>query len=174
MNDRTRKNITQIADWIIKNFDIEIPITNMDEVVTKLGGRIEEVEEAIFSDTIKKGDVGDVAFVVQISKYTSNRIRNFAVAHEIGHLFMHMGYMSDYDAWNKMDDDANLIGTTHKEFEAHEFACAFLMPQKEYYDFVYENKENNGISTEKLGAYFGVPNGEAVNRGKWLGVLLWR
>ncbi|WP_317856337.1 ImmA/IrrE family metallo-endopeptidase [Chakrabartyella piscis] len=174
MDDRTRKSISKIADWIIEQFDIQIPITDMDAAVAKLGGRIEELEGARVSDCVRKGAIDEEAFVISISKYDSVARRNFAVAHEIGHLFLHMGYMSNYEIWDAYDSQTYRIGTTHREFEAHEFASAFLMPQKEFFDCVYANKVDNAVSTDILASYFNVSSGEIVNRGKWLGVLLWR
>lgn len=175
MDNRTRKNIAKIANWIIEYFEIQVPITDMDMVVAKLGGKVEESNSPIFMDIVRKGTEEEgVSFVVCISKYSSIQRRNFAIAHEIGHLFMHMGYMSNYETWEACDANASLIGTCHEEFEAHEFASAFLMPRQQYFDFLYDHKENNAVSTQVIANHFLVPRVEAVNRGKWLEVLLWK
>ncbi len=174
MNQPTRKSIAKIADWVIDYFEIPIPITDIDAVVEKMGGRIEEIEATGSADIIQANDESGFSFVVSIPQYTSENKRNFAISHELGHLFLHMGYMSNQALWESYDPNASLIGSSHEDFEAHEFAAAFMMPKQKFYDYVYEHKVGNAVSTREISLYFKAPLDEVVSRGKWLEVLVWR
>jgi Zn-dependent peptidase ImmA (M78 family) len=39
-----------------------------------------------------------------ISPYQSEERRKFTIAHELGHLFLHMGYLLDSDLWSGQDE----------------------------------------------------------------------
>ena len=86
MNDELRMLINNLTQDIIDLYNIQIPIQNMNDVVTALDGRIEDsIDIDYMSDgSIRKQDNG---FVIYVSPYQSAERRKFTIAHELGHLF---------------------------------------------------------------------------------------
>ena len=100
--------------------------------------------------------------------------RNFTIAHELGHLFLHMGYQIDEELWKNSDNMIlNRFGNSERELEANEFAAAFLMPEKEYKRIAEKYSEGNTVFIRKVAEYFNVSVEAASYRGKWLGYLQW-
>lgn len=97
MNDKINTLINNLAQDIIELYEIKIPINNINEVAQKLGGTIEETTNISDSGIKKWND----RFVIYVPQLLSLKKRNFAIAHEIGHLFLHMGYSINQDIWNK-------------------------------------------------------------------------
>ena len=100
MNNELRILINNLTQDIIDLYNIQIPIQNIDEVVKKIGGRVEESLDIdnMFDGSIRKQDDG---FIIYISPFQSTERRKFTIAHELGHLFLHMGYRINSDLWNK-------------------------------------------------------------------------
>lgn len=98
MDTETRKYISAIAQRIVDMYDISIPV-DIDTVVQKLGGRIEicSVDELLYDETLRK--TGDTEFTIAISLFQCQnpKRRTFAVAQKLGHLFLHMGFITDPD-----------------------------------------------------------------------------
>ena len=60
------------------------------------------------------------------------------------------------------------------EYQAHEFAAAFLMPREIFFKVMNENYNGDGTySMNKVADYFQVSLESAINRGRWLGILSW-
>ena len=99
------------------------------------------------------------------------------IAHELGHLFLHMGYLVNPDKWNAIDEyyDSPKYrqGYSEEEYEANQFAGAFLMPEKEYRQFVIEYSKDNRINVNLIANHFNVSFDAALTRGKWLGIFQW-
>lgn len=104
MNDATRAYINKAADTVRSAFDIAIPINSIDSLVQKLGGRIVEQPgfDQLYDGTIRK--VGENSFEIAIFPYQENEMRNFTIAHELGHLFLHMGYLISKETWNQQSN----------------------------------------------------------------------
>lgn len=174
MNRELRMLINNLTQDIIKIFEIQIPIKDIDEVVTKLGGHVEKkVNFGDISDgSIRKLD--DNSFVIFVSPFQSVERRKFTIAHELGHLFLHMGYKINSDLWKKQENATYYrSGDSIEEYQANEFAAAFLMPQAKYKEIMDENTDGNMVETGKIAEYFGVSVSAASNRGKFLGYLKW-
>ena len=62
-------------------------------------------------------------------------------------------------------------GTSEEEYQANEFAAAFLMPEKKYREQLEKYTEGFTVYTSRIADYFGVSVAAASNRGKWLGLL---
>ena len=157
-------------------YNIETPIKDMKKVVEKMGGTLEEDDSlGSFSDgIIKKEEKGQSKFTICVPKNQSEQRKNFTIAHELGHLFIHMGYQLDEDLWNKSDGISfNRKGNSEPELEANEFAAAFLMPEEQYEKAMNENSENDTVFIGKVAEYFNVSSDAASYRGKWLGYLQW-
>lgn len=99
-----RQVINEIAELVRKIYTVDGPVSDIDSVVSRMGGRV--IEDPIiydFSDgQIRK--IGDSEFEIIVSPFQSLERRNFAIAHELGHLFLHMDFMTDSDKWRKQSE----------------------------------------------------------------------
>lgn len=171
MNDEVKLLINNIARDIIRVFNIDIPVMNIEGEIHKLGGAIEKNHntENIVGEGIRKKDK---SFVIVVSPFQSLERRKFIIAHEIGHLFLHMGYKINNKIWNSQPNDKYYRSNNIKfEYQANAFARAFLMPQKNYKDIMDKYTEENKVDTVKIAEFFGVSASAASNRGKFLGYL---
>jgi Zn-dependent peptidase ImmA (M78 family) len=117
------------------------------------------------------------SFVITVNKEQSELRINFTIAHELGHLFLHMGYIIDKNKWDAIDeyiDSAKYrLGYSEEEYEANQFAASFLMPAEEYKEFVRLSAVNNKIPIDKISSHFNVSHDAALTRGRWLGIFAW-
>lgn len=175
MDYKLRKKINNLAEDILESYEISTPITDMDEVVDRLGGRLQEDHRIdLYSDgKVVKGK-GDCRFEIRIPFSQSDTRKNFTIAHELGHLFLHMGYKINEELWERSDYvEFNRKGKSEVELQANEFAAAFLMPQKEYKKIMDRYSKGNIVNIGKVAEYFHVSVDAASFRGKWLGYLEW-
>ena len=85
-----------------------------------------------------------------------------------------MGYLTNEALWKLQDENTyQRSGSSEKEYQANEFAAAFLMPQEEYLKVMNDNLAGNKVDTSKIAEYFNVSVEAASNRGKFLGYLKW-
>ena len=170
MDSTTRNMINSLTEDILQLLHVRTPIENMDELVCSLGGRIEEDIKYSDGAVQKEGD----AFIIWVSPLQDEKRRRFTIAHELGHLFLHMGYLTNHELWEKQENKVyQRIGNSEKEYQANEFAAAFLMPKKEYFKVMNENLDGNKVMTSKIAEHFHVSVEAASNRGKFLGYLKW-
>ena len=162
--------INSLAEDVLSAYNISVPIGNIDEIVEKLGGTIQK--EAFFSDgAVEKEGNG---FKIIVSPFQDEKRERFTIAHELGHLFLHMGYRTNNELWEKQENNIyHRIGNSEKEYQANEFAAAFLMPATEYLAVLNKVSEGNMVDTSKIAEYFNVSIEAAANRGKFLGYLRW-
>ncbi|MCI9162180.1 MAG: ImmA/IrrE family metallo-endopeptidase [Lachnospiraceae bacterium] len=170
MDKSTRMMINSLTEDILKSFHIEVPIGDMDELIGRLGGNIQA--DSSYSDgAVEK--VGN-SFRILVSPFQDERRRRFTIAHELGHLFLHMGYMTNQELWERQDESRyHRSGNSEKEYQANEFAAAFLMPRDEYWKALNRNTVGDKVDTSKIAEYFNVSVEAASNRGKFLGYLKW-
>lgn len=175
MDLETRRFINRFANAIRNTYDIETPIQDIREVVKTLGGDVEDIETFCFDDfydgTIKK--TGERSFLIRVSKQCKER-ENFTIAHEIGHLFLHMGYILLPEIWKEQDEvEFHRFGDSEEEYQAHEFAAALLMPKDEYIKKIKEYSSDGMIDIKEVARYFNVSIQAATNRGRFLGHIEW-
>lgn len=141
--------------------------------IKKLGGDI--VRSSDFFEGIEASvtKTSNDSFVIRVNpEKGENRVR-FSLAHELGHLFMHMGYMFDHNKWNetkeyKREYFRNKAKRNNEETEANKFAAAFLMPADEFRKQAEKNRNKNRYYIDEIASYFKVSS-EAVSwRGKSL------
>lgn len=169
-----RMLINELAENIRNYYGISGVIEDIDGIVERMGGRvIEDVNIDGFSDgKIKKS--GRDSFEISVSPFQSKERRNFTIAHELGHLFLHMGYIINPEIWNQQNEAAYYRnGNSTQEYQCNEFAAAFLMPQKEYERVMLQYANKDWVDTSKVAEHFKVSVDAAANRGKWLGYLRW-
>lgn len=169
MNDKIQQLINDLSADIIDTYDIHIPIYDMNDVVTTLGGYIEE-NKNICDSAIRKQNDGFVIYIP--SSYNVER-KQFAIAQELGHLFLHMGYKISPKLWNKQ---RNMFYYESKypleEYQANDFAEALLMPKDVYKKVLDQYTVGNKVQTAKIAEYFGVSVSTAYSRGNSLGFLI--
>ena len=167
-----RRVINEIAELVRKIYTVDGPVSDIDSVVSRMGGRVIENPDIYdFSDgQIRK--ISNSEFEIIVSPFQSLERRNFAIAHELGHLFLHMDFMTDSDKLRKQSKEVYYRnGSSELEYQANEFAEAFLIPIIEYKNKLDEHIKGNMVNTEKIARYFFVSIDAAVNRGIELGYL---
>ena len=166
--NRITKIINNIAEDVIDTYDIHIPICNINDVVTTFGGYVYESADICNSDVMKQND----RFVIYIPSSYSTERKRFAVAQELGHLFLHMGYKISPKLW---DNERNMVyyesRSPLEEYQANDFADALLMPKNVYKKVLEQYTTGGKVQTAKIAEYFGVSVSTAYSRGKSLGLL---
>jgi Zn-dependent peptidase ImmA (M78 family) len=174
-----RQAIEQFAGQVRAFTSAEIPIPEkFPAIIEKLRGQPVAYETFGGWDIAGKIEKKNASFLITLNAIQSNLRNNFTLAHELGHLFIHMGYMTDKKRWDSINEyqDSPLyrLGYSDEEYEANQFAGAFLMPEKEYLDFIKQNAVDNSIDIDFLASRFQVSRDAALTRGRWLGVFSWR
>lgn len=172
MDFQTRAYLERIVAIIMETFNIPTPIGNIDDVVAGMNGIIVELPEHPVGNTVAKGH-GDCDFIIYVRKGQRREKRNLAIAQSLGILFLHMGYMTDWARWDSCDHTVYSGSYFQMDFEKDEFACDLLMPRQAFLDYIFQHSENGNVDTYRVSKHFGVPNGVAVKRGKWMGALQW-
>lgn len=177
MNSNKRNAINDFADQVIKILEIT-PRVDMENIVKVLSGDIQYAEEIDGREaSIEKIDEGDLKFRITLPLDAHERRNRFTIAHELGHLFLHMGYLVDEDKWDKTpyykDSAYYRSGHSAEEYEANEFAGALLMPRKEFIRIAKENLEDDYYNVSKIADYFDVSVKAAKVRGRFLGLFEW-
>ena len=153
MDSELRMLINNLTQDIIDAYHIQIPILDIDYVVTQqLGGRIEEspnIENMSDGSVRKEGN----GFVIYVSPYQTTERRTFTIAHELGHLFLHMGYVINQELWERPASETY-----------YRFGDSLIMDQF---------TQGNIVETGKVADYFRVSVSAASTRGKFLGYLQW-
>lgn len=173
MNNDTRKFINSLSEDIIELYNIPIPIYDIEAVVNDIGGKINNRnmnENDSDGFIIKEGNT----FVISIDPLQDEKRNRFTIAHELGHLFLHMGYKINDQLWAEQDESPYYRnGSSEKEYQANEFAAALLMPKDKYKEVMDKYSNGSKVSTSKIAEYFHVSIDAASNRGKFLGYLQW-
>lgn len=172
MNDATWVYINRIANAIRLAFDIAGPIGDIDHLVKELGGSVVEKPDLdpLYGKTIRK--TGDCSFEITVSPYQNHEQRNFAIAHELGHLFLHTGYLIDDDAWDRQSNGRFIcFHSDEAERQTNAFAAALLMPEKECQAEMGAYSDGNAVDMAKVADYFHVSITAATNRGRDIGFL---
>ena len=171
MTSETKEFINDLTQIVISSYNITIPITKMDDVVKQMRGTVIENDDfdSDSDGSIKK--TSNNTFEIKISKNQTNERRNFTIAHELGHLFLHMGYRTNDELWEKQDNCVyNRFGKSEQEFQANEFAASLLMPEDKYIEYfrdIYTGNFEKDI--KNVSSHFNVSVSAASNRGKFLG-----
>lgn len=172
-----RQSINKLADQIRTRLEIEVP-ADLDSLVARLAGKVEIVPSEELNEmeaAVEK--TGDRAFVIRISDETPAMRRRFSIAHELGHLFLHMGYLVNPGLWAKTDAYRDSVryrfGYTEEELEANEFAAALLMPSAEFRRIAELNCALGRYQVQPIAERFKVSTNAAKVRGQWLGLFSW-
>jgi hypothetical protein len=172
MDKARREYINGLADIIRTGIELSVPV-DVDEAVKRLNGSIKELADIDYEAKIER--IGE-GFEICLSIVHPNR-RRFSIAHELGHLFIHMGYLLDEEKWASVGAYTDSVyyryGFNVEETEANEFAAAFLMPKEDFISKAEQHRNGDKYWIDPIAEYFQVSNEAAINRGKWLGVFRW-
>ena len=173
MDGRRRREIGELADGVREALKLSVPV-DVDRAVELLGGNFNLIDPNEAEAYVEKQ--GD-SFVIGISQAVAPTRRRFSIAHELGHLFLHMGYLMDENKWAHIGRYEESIkyrfGYSEEEYEAHEFAGAFLMPEAEFRDVAVSYRRDNKYQVARIAEYFGVSLEAASTRGRWLQLFAW-
>lgn len=179
MEYRKRQTINKIAYKIRDILKLETPV-DLKRLVTSLKGKIEYVDEIDGKEArIQKIEDENFKFMITLPTYTMNQRDRFTIAHELGHLFLHMGYLVDKEKWKSIgtykDSAYYRYGYSEEEYEANEFAGALLMPEAEFIQIANDNKSEDGETYEldTIAEHFNVSIEAVKVRGRWLGLFEW-
>lgn len=176
MNQTKRRLIGEIADAVRQGLGMGVPV-DVRSAVSDLGGTTQTIafEEMPYEASVRKSD--ENSFEIRIRTGVSLQRERFSVAHELGHLFLHMGFQTDDSKWNNVpageSSERARYGISESEYEANEFAAVFLMSEKEYRSVVNDFAENNQVDMTRVAKHFGVSLSAARLRGQWLDLISW-
>jgi Zn-dependent peptidase ImmA (M78 family) len=166
--------INSLADKIRNFLKLPYPV-DTSKALKMLGGDISSLDDnskyaciLIPLNTRETFNYNNREFIIKISDSIKDYERNVYLAHEIGHLFLHLNYISDSEWYNIDYNYFNLYNEDHdtKDLESLEFALVFLMPTEELAEKIQE-----GYSVEELSSYFGVSPQRILNRARNLGLI---
>jgi IrrE N-terminal-like domain len=165
--------ITALAEVVRESLDLGVPI-DIEEAVARLGGTVKEVEIAPGEPEAMVRRAGE-RFEITIKKNHWPARNRFSVAHELGHLFLHMGYLVNPDAWGHSSEYRDSVyhrfGYGVEEAEANLFAAAFLMPEAEFRKAVGDLGNREPVPIKELANYFKTSAAATLKRGQELGVF---
>ena len=174
-----KATINQVADVVRKILDYKDPPYDPVDAVNRLNGIIDnEVADVAIDASIERCKTNGKAFIIHLNKEKPFLRTRFSIAHELGHLFLHMGYRTP--RWENTEEcfkDSvyyryeRMPGTyTTEESEANEFAAAFLMPMEEFKKAVYDNTSDGIVDFLKVAEKFEVSTEAALNRARFSGI----
>ena len=175
MTPEKRRRISELANVVRGALKLTTPI-NMEMAVKNLGGELLIVDPSSmqYEALVEKVEDG---FRILISNDRAQTRQGFSVAHEIGHLFLHMGYLVNPTVWSSItryeDSVRARYGYSEEEREANQFAAAFLMPDAEFICVSNANCANGVFNLVEISNHFGVSTAAARTRGQWLGLFKW-
>jgi Zn-dependent peptidase ImmA (M78 family) len=176
MTIQRRRAIYTIAEKIRSFLELQTPANLYFAIREILQG--EYIEGQLDDDISGKIEKNGETFRITLNSTDSERRKRFTLAHELGHLFLHMGYMLDMEKWKTIDAYIDSpyyrVGYSEEEYEANQFAGALLMPEDEYRNYVNTHvNKNRTVDISLIGSYFNVSDEAALTRGRWLGMFDW-
>lgn len=175
MNETKKNYISDVTKVIREAFNLQAPI-DLELLVEQLGGKLIETSD-VGENMEAKIEKKQNSFVITIDPKRYDKRKRFSIAHELGHLFLHMGYLINPEKWNSTDQYIDSVyyryGYNIEEFEANEFAACLLMPVEEFIDISGQNFENGFYNIDEIAKHFDVSIQAVSNRGKFLGIFGW-
>ncbi|MHA4213480.1 ImmA/IrrE family metallo-endopeptidase [Bacillus cereus] len=174
-----RQAINELAYNLHDILDLKVPVA-IERVPESLGGAIKYVdslEEGMEAKIEKMPSGHEKKFIITLQRETCEQRRRFSIAHELGHLFIHMKYLIDQQEWEKNEEYKDSVyyryGHGMEENEANEFAGAFLMPKDKFLEVAQENFKQGKYHLDPIAKYFDVSVSAVRVRGRWLNLFSW-
>lgn len=173
MTDYIRNMINSLAEDILDIYKIGFRVDDINDLVQKLGGSIQMKKDFSYASLEKNGD----GFKIIVSSYQDEQRKRFAIAQELGHLFLHMGYKTNAEIWEKQADKVPFQEKDpEKVRQANEFAAALLMPRYIFFltleaasDIAESGKRT--IHMQAVADFFNVSLSAAYTRAKIFGII---
>ena len=165
-----RTPVEDYADYAREVYNIGIPFSNNIEVVLeKMGGKLEilEPEGWCHSKLYFRTATWESKFTIRVSPTLRKESRNYEIARQLGHLFLHTTYLNDEIAVLFIKD----VSDPEYGMQANEFANALMMPRKDFTEEVYKNIENDRVKIRNVAEKFGVTYETAMVRAKELKLI---
>jgi predicted transcriptional regulator len=173
MNPERREQINQLADSVRVACGLSVPV-DVDLAVARLSGEVVMFTDADYEAKIER--VAD-GFRISLRDDLHENRQRFTIAHELGHLLLHMGYVIDEEKWRETaeyrDSAYYRYGHNVEEYEAHEFAAALLMPANEFKHVAAKHRVGTKYKIQPIADHFEVSTHAAATRGRWLGLFNW-
>lgn len=168
----TKEYISELTDKIREKYNIKTPIQDMTEIIKNIGGNVIQKYnfDSYYDATVMK--TNDM-FYIAIPIINDIQRKNFAIAHELGHLFLHMGFKTNIEVWdNQVLNKYIRFSMIEQEIQANEFAASLLIPKDEYINEIKQQTKNNqDIDIKAISKKFNVGYILAYNRGYYLKIL---
>jgi Zn-dependent peptidase ImmA (M78 family) len=138
------------------------PIENLVTLVEKLGIAVLFLDVASdkFSGLTLQTDIN--ASIIVVNKNMPNDHKKFTIAHELGHLIMHIPFSEDPAFYESLEDLEGI------EKQADSFAGAFLMPRK-MAQYSFRGLTYSRLTELKL--YWKVSKQAIIYRAKEVGII---
>ncbi len=175
MNRNVRKSIEELAGLVRDYCGMNDDKTSEADIMKSLGGRVTydaDLPLTIKGTIAKCGNDPNSQFVIRLSDAMDESEKRLVLFRQIGHLFLHMGYMIDEETWNK-SGQYKTSGNSEEKIESDEFALDILMPANEYRKVLQQNSAEGAANMENIAKFFRVPREAAIRRGRRLGCLEW-
>lgn len=179
MNMNRRKKINELAAVVRQACGRDVPLTEegLQDMVKILGGELEFVNPSKMKCEAQIEKTSDSSFRISLAEDFMPKRKKFSIAHELGHLFLHMGFLVDKEKWQHeslfQDSVRYRFGRSLEEFEANEFAGALLMPEDDFRIQAEKNFKDGKYQVSTIAEFFEVSGEAALTRGRWLGVFPW-
>lgn len=172
INDSLKWSINDLTDRIRECYKISSPIVNIKDVINQLEGQIDFANVSASRHSIlEKTRDNDVNFKITISNFISYENLRFQLAFDIGHLFLHMGYIINDERWESSDSVLRKYAG-EMQLQADEFARSLLMPRNLFGKAVLGSQCNDGkYDLKVISSYFGTPINQTLKRGIDLGYM---
>ena len=171
MNEKLKLAIDDFTSGIWDIFKIgKSDCIDLKAFVKELDGTVSfcnEIPDGMDGMLIKHDDAFEICVYKNLS---SERIR-FTIAHEIGHLFLHCGYIVNSEKWKAFKDIYH-EGEYEKEIQANEFAYSLLMPTNRFKAYIIEHSEDNEVDMGPVARNFHVTITSAIHRARGLKIIL--
>lgn len=163
----SKRIISELTADIIKTFDIEYPILDIENVVKEIGGSMIENSELVGSSELHK-----ICNIPMILYNPRTKNKNFSVAQSLGHLFLHWRYCIDETHWVSLPDKSCYkINDVSEVYQANLFARELLMPADHFKKVAEKHTVNGVINTSGVANYFAINTSMASRRGQELGIF---
>ena len=177
MDPQKSSEISALAGVVRESLELSVPV-DVVKAVDRLGGTVKEVEVAPGLPEAAVRRTGE-RFEITIRKDHVEVRKRFSVAHEIGHLILHMGYLISPERWGHSSEYCDSVyhrfGYGIEEAEANLFAAAFLMPEEEFRGAVMELGRRKDLPSKdlvkELALQFRTSFRAALWRGEELGIF---
>jgi len=165
--------ISALAQVVRESLELSVPVDVM-EAVNRLGGAVKEVDSAPGEPEATVRRTGE-RFEITIRRNHVQTRKRFSLAHELGHLFLHMGYLVNPERWGHSSEYCDSVyhrfGYGIEEEEANLFAAALLMPEEEFRSAVFDLDYKRGFPVKELALRFKTSATAALKRGQELGII---